>query len=127
MNFIWKFLYEYFKEEINEEDTLEHSYKPDNFKELKYQDHAVINAKKIVEEHGGVFLSDVVGLGKTYMGTMLCQELNGRTLVLAPPHLIDENNEGSWESAFRNFGFRSKDYKCKSIGILDKIIEKDIQ
>jgi superfamily II DNA or RNA helicase len=121
-----KFLYEYFKEEINEEDTLEHKYRPDNFKELKYQDHAVINAKKIVEEHGGVFLSDVVGLGKTYMGTMLCQELNGRTLVLAPPHLIDENNEGSWESAFRNFGFRSKDYKCKSIGILDKIIEKDI-
>lgn len=121
-----KFLYEYFKEEINEEDSLEHSYRPDNFKELKYQDHAVINAKKIVEEHGGVFLSDVVGLGKTYMGTMLCQELRGRTLVLAPPHLIDENNEGSWENAFKNFGFRSKDYKCQSIGILDKIIEKEL-
>lgn len=121
-----KFLYEYFKEEINEEDTLDHSYRPENFKELKYQDHAVINAKKIVEEYGGVFLSDVVGLGKTYMGTMLCQELNGRTLVLAPPHLIDENNEGSWENAFKNFGFRSKDYKCRSFGILDKIIKKEL-
>lgn len=121
-----KFLYEYFKEEINEEDTLEHNFRPANFKELKYQDHAVINARKIVEEHGGVFLSDVVGLGKTYMGTMLCQELKGKTLVLAPPHLIDENNEGSWENAFKNFGFRAKDYKCKSIGILDKIIEKKL-
>lgn len=121
-----KFLYEYFKEEINEEDTLEHGYRPDNFKELKYQDHAVINAKKIVEEYGGVFLSDVVGLGKTYMGTMLCQELNGRTLVLAPPHLIDENNEGSWENAFKNFGFRSKDYKCQSVGVLDNIIKKEL-
>jgi len=121
-----KFLYEYFKEEINEEDTLEHSYKPDNFKELKYQDHAVINAKKIVEEYGGVFLSDVVGLGKTYMGTMLCQELKGRTLVLAPPHLIDENNEGSWENSFKNFGFRAKDYKCASIGVLEKIIKKEL-
>lgn len=120
-----KFLYEYFKEEINENETLDHSYRPSNFKELKYQDHAVINAKKIVEAHGGVFLSDVVGLGKTYMGTMLCQELNAKTLVLAPPHLIDENNEGGWENAFKNFGFRSKDYKCKSIGILDQIIEKD--
>lgn len=120
-----KFLYEYFKEEINQEDTLEHIYLPDNFKQLKYQDHAVINAKKILEEHGGVFLSDVVGLGKTYMGTMLCQELMGRILVLAPPHLIDENNEGSWENAFKNFGFRSKDYNCESIGMLDKIIEKD--
>ena len=121
-----KFLYEYFKEEINENETLDHSYRPSNFKELKYQDHAVINAKKIVEAHGGVFLSDVVGLGKTYMGTMLCQELNAKTLVLAPPHLIDESNEGGWENAFKNFGFRSKDYKCKSIGMLDQIIEKDI-
>ena len=121
-----KFLYEYFKEEINEKDALEHSYRPDNFKELKYQDHAVINAKKIVEEYGGVFLSDVVGLGKTFMGTMLCEELPGRTLILAPPYLIDENNEGSWENAFKNFGFRSKDYKCESIGMLEKIIKKEL-
>jgi len=121
-----KFLYEYFKEEINEEDILDHSYRPDNFKQLKYQDHAVINAKKIIEEHGGVFLSDVVGLGKTYMGTMLCQELNERVLVLAPPHLIDKNNAGSWENAFKNFGFRTKDYRCESIGMLEKIIKKEI-
>lgn len=120
-----KFLYEYFKEEINEDEALEHSFRPDNFKELKYQDHAVINARKIVEEYGGVFLSDVVGLGKTFMGTMLCQELKGRTLVLAPPHLVDEHNQGSWENAFRNFGFRARDYKCLSIGILDQIIERD--
>ncbi len=120
-----KFLYEYFKEEINEDEALEHSFRPDNFKELKYQDHAVINARKIVEEYGGVFLSDVVGLGKTFMGTMLCQELKGRTLVLAPPHLVDEHNQGSWENAFRNFGFRARDYKCRSIGILDQIIERD--
>lgn len=121
-----KFLYEYFKEEINEDDDLEHRYRPDNFKELKYQNHAVINAKKIVEEYGGVFLSDVVGLGKTFMGTMLCEELPGRTLILAPPHLIDENNEGSWENAFKNFGFRSKDYRCESVGMLEKIIENEL-
>lgn len=119
-----KFLYEYFKEEINEE-ALDHRYRPENFKELKYQDHAVINARKIVEEYGGVFLSDVVGLGKTFMGTMLCQELNRRVLVLAPPHLIDEDNPGSWENAFRTFGFRARDYTCRSIGVLDRIISKN--
>ncbi len=118
-----KFLYEYFKDEINEE-SIDHRYRPENFKELKYQDHAVINARKIVDEYGGVFLSDVVGLGKTYMGTMLCQELNRRALVIAPPHLIDENNQGSWENAFRTFGFRARDYQCRSIGILDRIIER---
>lgn len=121
-----KFLYEYFKEEINEDGEIDHSDRPKNFKQLKYQDHAVINAKRIVEEYGGVFLSDVVGLGKTFMGTMLCQELGIRVLVLAPPHLIDENNTGSWSNAFSEFGFRNRDYKCMSIGVLDKIIEKEI-
>lgn len=121
-----KFLYEYFKEDINQDHDLDDQYRPDGFKKLKYQEDAVINAKKIVEEYGGVFLSDVVGLGKTFMGTMLCQELAKKTLVLAPPHLIDENNKGSWENSFKTFGFRAKDYKCQSIGMLDHIIEKNI-
>lgn len=120
-----KFLYEYFKEEINQEDEIINKYRPENFRQLKYQDHAVINAKKIINEYGGVFLSDVVGLGKTYMGTMLCQELAGRTLIIAPPHLIDENNQGSWENAFKDFGFRSRDYQCRSIGLLEKIIDRE--
>lgn len=120
-----KFLYEYFKEEINQDTELDTRFRPEGFKELKYQDHAVLNAKKIINEYGGVFLSDVVGLGKTYMGTMLCQELNQKTLVLAPPHLIDEHNTGSWEHAFREFGFRSRDYTCRSIGMLKSIIAKN--
>ena len=59
------------------------------------------------------------------MGTMLCQELNRRVLVLAPPHLIDEDNPGSWESAFRTFGFRARDYTCRSIGVLDRLLERN--
>lgn len=122
-----KFLYEYFKEEIHLDTALETKYRPDGFKELKYQNHAVLNAKKIVNEYGGVFLSDVVGLGKTFMGTMLCQELDEKTLILAPPHLIDEHNTGSWEHAFREFGFRSRDYKCCSIGKLKSIVDEQQQ
>ncbi len=120
-----KFLYEYFQEEINQDSDLDTRFRPEGFKELKYQDHAVLNAKKIINEYGGVFLSDVVGLGKTFMGTMLCQELNQKTLVLAPPHLIDEHNAGSWEYAFREFGFRSRDYSCRSIGMLKSIVAKN--
>jgi len=120
-----KFLYEYFKDEINGDASLEINGRPDNFKALKYQDHAVINARRIINEYNGVFLSDVVGLGKTYMGTMLCQELLGKTLVIAPPHLLDIENQGSWENAFINFGFRKRDYKCQSIGMLDEIIKNN--
>lgn len=119
-----KFLYEYFKEEINQIDELDLHSRPVNFKEFEYQKHAVLNAKKIIDEYGGVFISDVVGLGKTYMGTMLAQVAGSRTIVLAPPRLLDEKNPGSWTNSFKDFGFRSKDYICESIGSLDRILER---
>ncbi len=120
-----KFLYEYFQSEINDDYTLYSGYRPEGFKEFEYQKDAIVNAKRILKEYGGVFLSDVVGLGKTYMATMLAQELDGRTMVIAPPHLIDENNPGSWHNSFKDFGFRAKDYVCRSVGILDDILNKD--
>ncbi len=59
---------------------------------LEYQEQAVINAKKILEQYGGVFISDVVGLGKTYIATLLAGQISGRTLVIAPPVLLDRDN-----------------------------------
>ena len=120
-----KFLYEYFKEEINQTDELDLHSRPDNFREFEYQKHAVLNAKKIIDEYGGVFISDVVGLGKTYMWTMLAQVAGSRTIVLAPPRLLDEKNPGSWTNAFKDFWFRSKDYMCESIGSIDKVLERN--
>src|SRR2546428_1942738 len=35
-----------------------------------------------------------VGLGKTYMAALLAQQLDGRSLVIAPPHLLDKHNRG---------------------------------
>ena len=37
----------------------------------------------VLHEYGGAFLSNVVGLGKTYMAALLAQQLNGRSLVIA--------------------------------------------
>lgn len=123
-----KFLYEYFKEDFQNHENEFGSY-PKNFRQLQYQQDAVNSAFRIVNSHGGVFLSDVVGLGKTYMGTMLCKRLieNGarRVLTIAPPHLIDENNQGSWHNAFNEFHFLSKQFKCYSIGVLDEILNKE--
>jgi superfamily II DNA or RNA helicase len=58
---------------------------PTGFKKLKYQEEAVLNARKVLDEYGGAFLSDVVGLGKTYMSALLAQHLNEPCLVIAPP------------------------------------------
>jgi len=99
-----KFIYEYLKEKINNDIIdFDETYQPPTFKQLKYQTDAVVQAKAILEEHNGVFLSDVVGLGKTYMGAMLLQQLKGRTLVIAPPALIDRHNPGGWTRVLEDF------------------------
>ncbi len=67
-----KFLYEYFRAELNRSDDAELSYLPTQFKKLKYQDDAVTSARRTLDEYGGVFLSDVVGLGKTYTRVGAC-------------------------------------------------------
>ena len=44
------------------------------------------------ELYGGLILGDVVGLGKTYIGTALLKylQLQGyRPLIICPPHLSD--------------------------------------
>ena len=63
-NLYLKFLYEYFKSELNETGELYIDHTPEGFKRLEYQEQAVLNAKKILLEYGGVFISDVVGLEK---------------------------------------------------------------
>jgi len=116
-----KFLYEYFKEDINPKIDSTYKYLPPEFKQLEYQEQAVLNAKKILEEYGGVFISDVVGLGKTYISAMLAQQLDGRSLVIAPPMLLDKGNPGSWPNVFSDF---KEQADFGSLGELDKLIER---
>ena len=116
-----KFLYEYFKDELSQTDEVFVKYLPPEFKKLEYQEQAVLNAKKILLEYGGVFISDVVGLGKTYISAMLAGQLEGRTLVIAPPVLLEKSNPGSWPNVF--FDFRvSADFQ--SLGKLDDLLQK---
>lgn len=119
-----KCLYEYFKDDLNRQEDLFYKYRPANFKRFEYQEQAVLNAKRILEEYGGVFISDVVGLGKTYISAMLASQLDGRNLVIAPPVLIDENNPGSWKNIFSDFRVHSD---FESIGKLDALIKRGVE
>lgn len=114
-----KFLYEYFKDELGQTDEMFLKYLPVEFKKLEYQEQAVLNAKKILDEYGGVFISDVVGLGKTYIASMLAGQLEGRTLVIAPPVLLEKINPGSWPNVFSDFRVHADFW---SIGKLDELL-----
>jgi len=56
---------------------------------LQYQLDAVIQAKKTLEAYNGVLISDVVGLGKTYICATLAKNLKkGKKLIICPPVLM---------------------------------------
>jgi len=118
-----KFLYEYFRNELNQPDELDDAYLPTDFKRLKYQEDAVLNATRVLDEFKGVFLADVVGLGKTFMSALLARHLDGRSIVIAPPHLLDKHNPGSWPNVFRDFGVRGAEFE--SIGKLASLLERE--
>ncbi|MFH1823711.1 MAG: helicase-related protein [Candidatus Firestonebacteria bacterium] len=118
-----KFLYEYFREKINEDmDEIykDRRYLPLGFMDLEYQNEAVKDAMAKLGDYGGVFLADVVGLGKTYISAMLAQQLEPYTLVICPPVLKEY-----WQDTFRDFGVRG--FEVESLGKLDKIIEKGVE
>ena len=113
-----KCLYEYFKEEINQDKVDAKALGlPPGFMKLQYQLHAVTRAEKIISTYNGVFISDVVGLGKTYIGAMLAKRLRGRKLIICPP-VLKEN----WERVLWEFDVSAK---VESLGKLDSILKMD--
>ncbi len=118
-----KFLYEYLREKINiDKRELFEEGLPENVMDLEYQKDAVRDAKMKLEEYGGVFVSDVVGLGKTYIAAILAKELDGGTLVIAPPNLLNRDSPGSWPNVFLDVRVSAH---FQSIGKLDKVLSRD--
>lgn len=114
-----KTLYEFFKEEINSDKESIESLLPDGFLRLQYQIDAVAQAKKKLEAYNGVFISDVVGLGKTYICALLAKSFkrSTRKLFICPPVLKDY-----WEGVLKDFDVSRCD--VESLGKLDHIINK---
>ena len=58
----------------------------------QFQKTAVNNAIQNIQKYGGAFVSDVVGLGKSYIGAAIVKRMeqheHARTLIICPPPLI---------------------------------------
>src|SRR5436190_19890472 len=69
----------------------------------RYQKEAYWAMMKIARQHGGAFLCDGVGLGKTFVGLMLIERLvlhDGKRVVLFAPKAT---KEGVWEPHLRDW------------------------
>lgn len=115
-----KVLIEAFGDQVEDDFTIQ---LPIGIKELKYQKDAAIQGYQMLLQHNGLFLSDVVGLGKTMIAAMIAQrfiEANGKNtniLVVFPPAL-----EENWRNTFKLFGI-SKKAQYITNGSLKKILD----
>ena len=112
-----KTIFEYFDDEINADQiALINELFPEGYMRLQYQIDAIIQAKNILEKYNGVFISDVVGLGKTYICALLAKSLkNARHLIICPPVLVEY-----WQEVLDDFYVHAD--VC-SLGKLDHILE----
>ncbi|MEG8945632.1 helicase-related protein [Rosettibacter firmus] len=92
------------------------------YKLFKYQIDAVEMAINVIENHNGVLIADVVGLGKTIIACMVAKHLRARGVVICPPGLIgDENMTGGWKKYLNEF--QLYDWEVRSLGDLERTLD----
>lgn len=120
-----KFLIEYFGKSIDIDPNSDDL--PKGFLPLVYQADAVNDGYNKMVKHGGFFLSDVVGLGKTIIATRIAKKFyfkNGfpehrsRTLIVVPPAL-----KLNWEETVDRFNLDGVDIVTN--GSLHKVRSPD--
>lgn len=117
----YKLLLEYFGADRIKLDTSIENLFPKHYKSFKYQIQAITDGISKLSKYNGLFLSDVVGLGKTLIATLIVRKLEndgkltGKILIATPPAL--KNN---WEYAFNEVGIMQK-YETCTHDTLDKI------
>lgn len=107
-------LHEYFSLNNEDEVSLPADITDNQYFNLKYQVDALHKALEIIKNHNGVIIADVVGLGKSIIASAIAYNLRKKTIIIAPPHLVDQ-----WNDYRFSFSFNAKVY---SNGKLDKAL-----
>ena len=88
-----------------------------------FQKTAVNSAIKKLDRYGGVMIADVVGTGKSYIGSAILKHLkeNNRSkpLIICPPHLMD-----MWKDYMREFDVYADVLSRYKIGMDDNILSR---
>ncbi|MCX7861526.1 MAG: helicase-related protein, partial [Bacteroidales bacterium] len=86
------------------------------FFNLKYQTDAIRQALATINNHNGVIIADVVGLGKSIIASAVAHNLRLKTIIIAPPHLCYQ-----WDYEYKEwFELNARVF---SSGLIDKALE----
>lgn len=92
------------------------------YRALSFQIDAVNQALSILQEYHGVIIADVVGLGKSVVGSVLGRLIGKRGLVIAPPGLVGDKMTGTgWYGYLEDFNLN--DWMAVSRGKMDEVLE----
>ncbi len=95
---------------------------------FRYQVDAIHQAMGILDQYGGVIIADVVGLGKSLIGSVLARAMGGkqhRGIVVAPPGLVGHEADGTgWWGYLQDFGLTGRGWSAMSRGKLDDVAKK---
>jgi HKD family nuclease len=92
------------------------------YRPLSFQVDAVNQALSILREYNGVIIADVVGLGKSVVGSVLGSANRKRGIVIAPPGLVGDYSTGTeWWGYLQDFSLN--DWVVVSRGKLDEVLE----
>jgi hypothetical protein len=92
------------------------------YRPLSFQIDAVNQALAILDAYNGVIIADVVGLGKSVVGSVLGKVNRRRGLVIAPPGLVGDYHAGTgWWGYLQDFGLN--DWIAVSRGKMDEVLE----
>lgn len=89
-----KTLFALVRDRLESEDELELIWDDDIFRKLaKFQQVAVRQATSMIRDYGGAFVSDVVGLGKSFIGAAIVKHFertdHARPLIICPAPLVE--------------------------------------
>ena len=111
-----RILHELFGKELENEIHTPQDITYGQFSNLEYQLDAIKMGIDRVEKYDGVLIADVVGLGKSVIGSAIAHNLDLPVVVIAPPHL-----KVQWEDYQEQFNLRGA--RVFSTGKIEEVYE----
>lgn len=87
------------------------------YSDLEYQIDAIKMVIDKLSKYDGAILADVVGLGKSIISSAVARNMDMKTVIIAPPHLMSQ-----WEEYKEQFGIRGS--KVFSSGKIQEVYER---
>lgn len=110
-------LHEVFKSSIQDDILTPSRITNGQYADLEYQLDAVKMGLDRLKRYDGVIIADVVGLGKSIIASAIARNLDIKTIIIVPPHLIPQ-----WEDYKEQFGIRGS--RIFSSGNIKEVYER---